>query len=286
MSTADVAGTTPDSGTQPVHSGPHPFVPGHKGSEPGTWLLEVTPGVANVGGYLFGGCSLAAAVWALEEATGRPCIYTSCQLSGPMRIGETVELRTSEVSVGYETTQAAIEGRVDGKVTLVAQGAAGRRARAPGIQHQWEQMPEVGAPGTGRQTSNSAPPNYHVMNRFERDLQQGRMWEELDGSAGEGETRVWCKFREMQGRYDAAALAVIADIATFGILQSAGLAGNAQSLDNAIRFVQPGLSEWVLLCVRMEAAAHGYGHASVVMFSEDGKLLASGSQSAVVRGPQ
>src|SRR3954468_11777874 len=62
-------------------------------------------------------------------------------------------------------------------------------------------MPEVGAPGTGRQTSNSAPPNYHVMNRFERDLQQGRMWEELDGSAGEGETRVWCKFREMQGRY-------------------------------------------------------------------------------------
>jgi acyl-CoA thioesterase len=42
-------------------------------------------------------------------------------------------------------------------------------------------------------------------------------------------------------------------------------------------------TEWVLLDIRIHAVAHGFGHGVVHLWSEDGTLLATASQSTIVR---
>ena len=42
-------------------------------------------------------------------------------------------------------------------------------------------------------------------------------------------------------------------------------------------------TEWVLLDIRIHAVAHGFGHGVVHLWAEDGTLLATASQSAIVR---
>jgi hypothetical protein len=42
-------------------------------------------------------------------------------------------------------------------------------------------------------------------------------------------------------------------------------------------------TEWVLLDIRIDAVAHGFGHGTVHLWSQDGSLLASASQSTIVR---
>jgi acyl-CoA thioesterase II len=42
-------------------------------------------------------------------------------------------------------------------------------------------------------------------------------------------------------------------------------------------------TEWVLLDIRIHAVERGFGHGLVHMFAEDGTLLATASQSCIVR---
>jgi acyl-CoA thioesterase-2 len=42
-------------------------------------------------------------------------------------------------------------------------------------------------------------------------------------------------------------------------------------------------TEWVLLDIRVQAVQRGFGHGLVHMFAQDGTLLATASQSCIVR---
>ena len=42
-------------------------------------------------------------------------------------------------------------------------------------------------------------------------------------------------------------------------------------------------TEWVLLDIRIHAVAHGFGHGAVHLWAEDGTLLATASQSTIIR---
>ncbi len=42
-------------------------------------------------------------------------------------------------------------------------------------------------------------------------------------------------------------------------------------------------TDWVLLDIRVHAVERGFGHGLVHMFAEDGTLLATASQSCIVR---
>ena len=42
-------------------------------------------------------------------------------------------------------------------------------------------------------------------------------------------------------------------------------------------------TEWVLMDIRVHAVERGFGHGLVHMFAEDGTLLATASQSVIVR---
>jgi acyl-CoA thioesterase len=81
----------------------------------------------------------------------------------------------------------------------------------------------------------------------------------------------------------AAALAIIGDFVPGGIGQALGLRAGGNSLDNTIRVAHRVPTDWVLADIRVHAIADGFGHGLVHMWAEDGTLLATASQSTIVR---
>ena len=68
-----------------------------------------------------------------------------------------------------------------------------------------------------------------------------------------------------------------------GVGQALGVRGGGNSLDNTLRVAHLVPTEWVLLDIRVHAVERGFGHGLVHMFAEDGTLLATASQSCIVR---
>ena len=57
----------------------------------------------------------------------------------------------------------------------------------------------------------------------------------------------------------------------------------SRSLDNTLRVVRLVPTEWVLCDIRIQALVDGYGQGVAYLWSEDGTLLATASQSMSVR---
>ena len=82
----------------------------------------------------------------------------------------------------------------------------------------------------------------------------------------------------------AAKLGFLADMGVaHAICNLAGVAGAGTSLDNSLRIGRLVDGEWVLLDVHGLVAEAGYGYGLVHIWSPDGVLLATGSQSAKLR---
>jgi acyl-CoA thioesterase len=82
---------------------------------------------------------------------------------------------------------------------------------------------------------------------------------------------------------DAALLAMFADFVPSGLAAAFGTPGGGNSLDNTLRILRTVPTRWVLCDVRIAGAARGFGHGAIYMFAEDGTLMATGSQSVILR---
>src|ERR1700733_4472579 len=71
-----------------------------------TWPFDVTERVITPGNFLFGGCGLASALVALEEASARPTIWATAQYLSYAPLGSTVTVKTDLAVVGGHVTQA------------------------------------------------------------------------------------------------------------------------------------------------------------------------------------
>ena len=58
------------------------------------------------------------------------------------------------------------------------------------------------------------------------------------------------------------------------------------SIDNTIRYANQSDSEWVLCENHMDFVGDGFGYGSVNMWNQDGVLLATASQTIIVRMPK
>src|SRR5207253_11125749 len=81
----------------------------------------------------------------------------------------------------------------------------------------------------------------------------------------------------------ASLLAIFGDYVPFGIGQSLGQRAGGQSLDNTIRIAHRVPADWVLADVRVHAVNDGFAHGLVHLWGQDGVLLATASQSTIVR---
>jgi acyl-CoA thioesterase len=83
----------------------------------------------------------------------------------------------------------------------------------------------------------------------------------------------------------AADLALVGDTVPAAFASATGQPISGNSLDNTIRVGTLVWTEWVLVDVQVHALADGYGHGIAHLWAEDGTLLGTASQSAVVRTP-
>jgi acyl-CoA thioesterase-2 len=244
------------------------------------WRMPVTPDVCSGYGQLFGGCGLAAALVTLEEATGRRAIWATAQYLRYAREGTTLDLDATVEVVGHNITQARVTARTGSSEILTVNAAFGDReveevrtlAAFPDVPPPEDCPPRI-MPG-GRVGI--------LARRLEVRLARGRQWSDLAGEPGSGRVCVWAR---VVGALEpsAAWLAVIGDMVPSGVADARGVVGGGNSLDNTLRVVRLVPSEWILCEIGIDGLARGFAHGWGHLWAEDGTLMATASQSVIVR---
>jgi acyl-CoA thioesterase len=248
---------------------------------PFRWSLEVTPGLSTGGGFLFGGCGLGAAISAMEATSGRQCVWATAQYLSYAKPGEVMDVDVILAVEGHQMTQARAVCHVGNREILTVNAALGHRPLD--VSGQFETMPDVPSPEECEGRSFRMPIEGTINDRLEQRLAKGCPIEGLDGTPGDGQTLMWARMPDVLEAVDATALAVLGDFVPMGVGQALGVRGGGNSLDNTLRVVQLRPTKWVLLDIRVHGVQRGFGHGLVHMFAEDGTLLATASQSCIVR---
>ncbi|MEM8619187.1 MAG: acyl-CoA thioesterase domain-containing protein [Actinomycetota bacterium] len=246
------------------------------------WTLPVTPGVSTTGGFLFGGCGLGAAIAAMEGTTGRQCVWATAQYLSYAKPGEVVDVDVTVVVAGHQISQARAVCHVADREILTVNAALGDRSIDSA--GQWESMPlDVPRPQDCPPRTYTSDWSGSINERLEQRLVKGRTHDQLDGAHSDGQTMLWARLPDVISGVDATTLAVLGDFVPMGIGQSLGVRGGGNSLDNTLRVGRLVPTEWVLMDIRVHMVQRGFGHGLVHMFAEEGTLLATASQSVIVR---
>jgi acyl-CoA thioesterase II len=246
---------------------------------PMRWYLPITEGIATRGRFLFGGSGLGAAVAAMETVCGRPVVWATAQYLSFAMVDSIMDLDVVVAVEGKYTSQARAVAHVGDREILTVNAALGSKPVEG--DEQWRSMPEVPDPMSCPERSHLVEDSGSIMTRFDMRLAIGSTWDALDGNRAEGgRSALWVRMPEVD--MSAAALAILGDYVPFGISQAMGWWVPSNSLDNTIRVQRLVPTEWVLCDVRVDGVHGGFGHGSVYLWAQDGTLLATASQSAVL----
>ncbi len=250
------------------------------GNDPRRWRLPVTPRICSGIGALFGGNGLAAGVATMERVTGQPLVCGTAQFLTFARPPQVLDVEVSVLAEGTFLTQARAILR-DGDQEIVAvSGTLGERPGVPG--GTWALQPGAPAPEQCAPRELSPSMQGTMIERIDARMAGARDYHELDGVPGDGRSAMWTRVPGLDA--GAALLSIVGDFVPMGVSQALGTPVMANSLDNTIRIVDPrGSDGWILADVRIHAVARGLGHGLVHLWAEDGRLLATGTQSTVVR---
>ena len=251
---------------------------------PHRWYLPLTPAVC-VGPpdamFMFGGVGLASAIGAMERTCGRPVIWATAQYLSYARPPSVVDLDVWVPVQGKHTTQARVISHVDDREILTVNAALG--ARPSELSGQWLQMPDAPPP-------EDCPPSEHwrhdesgLHSRIEVRVAAGGYGDERIGNPQtDGRLLLWIRPRE-RFAIDASMLAIMADFVPSGLGNALGRNAGGNSLDNTIRIRHIVPTEWVLCDIRTLGVHGGFGHGAMYLFAQDGELMATASQSVIVR---
>ena len=231
--------------------------------------------------FLFGGVGLAAAIKAMESTSGRPVIWATAHYLSFARPGSVVDFDVWLPAQGRLISQANVVAHINDRQIITVHAALGERDD-PTID-QWLEMPSVPGPDECPPVTSWRNPTTGLIPRFETRLAAGIYNEDrpLDGR-GDGRVTFWMRSREGL-LADSQLLAVAADYVTTGLSGAISRPAGGNSLDNTIRFGRIEPTEWILCDVRIEMLHHGIAHGIMHLYSPDGLLMASASQSVIVR---
>lgn len=253
--------------------------------DPARFRLHVTDQVCvgppgNV--FMFGGVGLGAATVAAERATGRGVIWSTAQFISYARVGDTLDLSVEVLSGGRNISQVRVTGTDKGKLVISVNAALGDRDGMPSAQ--WVTPPDMPPPKECKARPLWPAQDAKLMDRLDVRLSPGRYGAvPLDGSpSADGRMVVWIRTKDGVP-VDTSVLAVFADFVPSGLASAFGRRGGGNSLDNTLRIARIVPTEWVLCDVKISAASRGFGHGAIHMFAQDGTMMASGSQSAILR---
>jgi acyl-CoA thioesterase len=251
---------------------------------PHRWYLPLTPDVC-VGPpgsmFMFGGVGLASAIAAMERTCDRPVVWATAQYLSYARPPSVVDLDVWTPAVGKNITQARVIGHVDDREILTVNAALG--SRDSDISEQWIEMPAAAPPEDCDTAEHWRGDGAGLHSRMEVRVAKGRYGAERIGHPqADGRSLLWMRPR---GRYpiDASMLAVMADHVPSGIGNALGTNAGGNSLDNTLRVRRIVPTEWVLCAIRIHGVHGGFGHGAMRLFAQDGQLMATASQSVIVR---
>jgi len=182
---------------------------------------------------------------------------------------------------GRHTTQARAIGHVGDQEIFTVNAALG--SRTLDISGQWPRMPDVPRPEECQRPPGFPNSAGTIHDQVELRVARGRYGTERDGTPShDGRSALWIRLPRELDR-SAAGLAIVADWVPSGIGQALGRWAGGNSLDNTIRILDLVPTDWVLCDIQVHGIAKGFGHGRVHLWSEDGRLMATGNQSLIVR---
>jgi acyl-CoA thioesterase II len=226
------------------------------------------------GKHMSGGSCHGAMLAALEDATGRQIIQSSCQFIATPTPDTEVNVFVEIMRAGRSVTiaQALMIGANGLAANVIATLGDLGTANAP--EAVWRHMPNVPSPKTCARVP------------FVRE-DIGDLQSLLDFRLAEqplsGELKMWVRVHAVKGMATSATLAMLADYLPEALHFNLGRRVGAVSLDNSIRVVASAPCRWLLCHVRLAHVQDHRFHGDITLFNEVGDLLAIGSQSGLVR---
>ena len=240
-------------------------------------------------GRFYGGAALAAAIAGSEHVSGRTALWSTTQLVGTAALGERIDLIAEVVASGRSVDQTTVRGVVGGeRLVFNAVGGAATPMEG-GVAGTGQVMPKVPPPedcgqwgGPGNRNFQDMPARLTVGHHL---VSEHRHAELLDPDPQRpGHLALWARLAGDQApastELTPAVLGFLADMVPIAVAKACGVVGAGTSLDNSLRIGEPADSEWVLLELDGHIGVGGYGHGQVHLWSPDGRLLATGTQSA------
>jgi acyl-CoA thioesterase II len=253
--------------------------------DPTALSFLVLPRLCRTDGRFYGGAALAVALAASEAVTGRPALWSSTQLVASADLGSRVRVDVDVVAEGRSVSQVQVRGTVDGKLVFASVGSTAA-ARDGGLEGTGQVMPRVAPPDDAEPWRGPRGPRDEPAAIGHHLVSEHREAEVLDRSdARPGQMAIWARLTgEVAGggAMSPATLGFLADMVPLACARSCGVAGAGTSLDNSLRIGEPADTEWVLLDLDAHVAVGGHGHGRVHVWSPDGRMLATGTQSALL----
>ncbi len=234
-------------------------------------------------GDLWGGVALAAAMNALSsQLDDMPIVFASAQFLANKTNAEQLLLECEIASHSRTVAQGYVRGQLDDVDFLRVSACLGNRkgtdivdACVPATVPRYGDCDEVdlGTPRTAMHT--------HTQVR----LAQGMFGVTGQGAPSDnGVLSLWVRMPKVNN--DVGALAILADYMLSAIGNSLRTVAYGVSLDNTIRTARIVPTDWVQCDITMDHISNGFGYGTAQLFSEDGVLMATASQSVIVRLPQ
>ena len=220
--------------------------------------------------FMMGGVGLGSAIEALECATGRPLIWATAQFLSHAAPGSFVEISVDIDVKGRRVTQARATVSLDDRVILWISAALGG---VPGqTPTTYIKAPDVPGPESFEPIPLQYPECDDIQKRFEK--------RRLQPSSAERNGRDYIWFRPLDPQpLSAPLLAVMADFLGSGL----PAARDSTSLDNTLRIHTLEPSTWVLAETQYPGVRDEVVSGEMRLFSEGGALLATGSQTLLLR---
>ncbi len=241
-----------------------------------TWRFRVTERLMTPGQFLFGGCGLASAVVALEAASARPTVYAAAHYLSFAPLGAEVDVKVDLAVIGKRVTQARATAYVGDREILTVNAALGTgELSAP---TPWLTMPDVRGPEESPPRVMPRRVDENVFDHLETRIARGRPFDELDGTPGSPVSALWVRMSDHLTP-SAATLAIFGDFVAGGTIHPLGRHTVGRSLDNTLRVATLLPTDWVLVEIHMHALAGGFAQGTGYLWSRDGTLLGTASQS-------
>lgn len=230
--------------------------------------------------FMYGGVGLAAAIEALERTCERPVVWATAQYLSFARPPSVLDLDVRVYYKGRHTTQARISGHVGEAEIITINAALG--ARPGGVSHQWVDMPSPPRPEDCERVQLWPDHGDNFNRRVELRLPKGAL--RRDGTPSkDGRMALWARTVE-EYEITPSMLAIFADYVPSAIGPALGQdnAGSS-SLDNTLRIRHVTPTRWVFCDITITGLHAGFAHGDMRLFAETGELMATASQSMVVR---